>query len=84
MPSTPATPILRQAINEVPSLIDISELQQVLANALASFSPLTVLVGADSAREQARRVSNIKQTWVAAMAPIGAPGMMTTVCKCAG
>lgn len=81
MPPNPAKLVLRRAIDESSMLIDVSELRQVLSDALASFSPLAVLVGADSARAQAQNVSNIKQAWVAGMAPIGALGMMATVCK---
>ena len=57
------------------------DLQTLLAEAVASFSPLATLVGSDSARSLSQHVSNIKQACAASIAPIGALGMMATVCK---
>jgi hypothetical protein len=62
-------------------LVDSSNLQQILSDALLSFSPLATLVGADSARSLTQHVTNWKQSFVASMAPIGALGMMAAVCK---
>jgi hypothetical protein len=55
--------------------------QGVLADALLSFSPLATLVGAESARALANSVTNVGQTLVASIAPVGALGMMDTVAK---
>ncbi|TFK38960.1 hypothetical protein BDQ12DRAFT_722813 [Crucibulum laeve] len=62
-------------------LLDISDFQQIFSDALASFSPLATLVGSDSARSLTHHVSNVKQSCAASLAPIGALGMMATVCK---
>jgi len=63
------------------SFVGGKDLQQLLADAVASFSPLATLVGSASARSLTQHVSNTKQTYAASIAPIGALGMMATVCK---
>jgi hypothetical protein len=50
-------------------------------HALLSFSPLATLVGADSARSLTQYASNFKQSFAVSLAPVGALGMMATVCK---
>ncbi|KAL1699519.1 hypothetical protein EV121DRAFT_216059 [Schizophyllum commune] len=62
-------------------IISGDDFQQIFSDALTSFSPLATLVGADSARAFAHEVTNKKQTVFATLAPIGALGMMATVCK---
>jgi hypothetical protein len=62
-------------------LLSPNDVRLILSDALLSFSPLAVLVGADSARVLAHRVTNMKQSFVVALAPIGALGMMATACK---
>ncbi|KAM6495937.1 hypothetical protein JOM56_008643 [Amanita muscaria] len=62
-------------------LVNPNDLQQILVDALTSFSPLAALVGANSARALSNHTSNSKQVWAASLAPIGALGMMSTVCK---
>jgi len=62
-------------------LIGQQSLQTLLAEAVTSFSPLATLVGSDSARSLSQYVSNIKQSCAVSIAPIGALGMMATVCK---
>jgi hypothetical protein len=62
-------------------LIPRSDIKQILSDALLSFSPLATLVGAESAYALAHRVTNFKQSFVVSIAPIGALGMMATVCK---
>ncbi|KAL1740448.1 hypothetical protein HDZ31DRAFT_85425 [Schizophyllum fasciatum] len=62
-------------------VISSDDFRQIFSDALTSFSPLATLVGADSARAFAHEVTNKKQTVFATLAPIGALGMMATVCK---
>ncbi|THV00530.1 hypothetical protein K435DRAFT_837226 [Dendrothele bispora CBS 962.96] len=62
-------------------LLDASDLRDIFADALTSFSPLATLVGSDSARAFIHEVTNTKQILLANIAPIGALGMMATVCK---
>uniref|UniRef100_D8PRE3 BRCT domain-containing protein n=1 Tax=Schizophyllum commune (strain H4-8 / FGSC 9210) TaxID=578458 RepID=D8PRE3_SCHCM len=62
-------------------IISGDDFRQIFSDALTSFSPLATLVGADSARAFAHEVTNKKQTVFATLAPIGALGMMATVCK---
>lgn len=62
-------------------IISGDDFQEILSDALTSFSPLATLVGAESARAFAHEVTNKKQTVFATLAPIGALGMMATVCK---
>lgn len=62
-------------------LFSANDIKAVLSDALLSFSPLATLVGAESARALADRVTNIKQSFVASVAPVGALGMMATVAK---
>jgi hypothetical protein len=61
--------------------VGAEDLQEIFADALTSFSPLAALVGANSARALSNHVTNNKQTWATSLAPIGALGMMATVCK---
>lgn len=62
-------------------LVAWSDIVQSLSDALLSFSPLATLVGAESNRALAYRITNFKQSLVASLAPIGALGMMATACK---
>jgi hypothetical protein len=62
-------------------LLSANAIKAVLSDALLSFSPLATLVGADSARALADRVTNLKQSFAASVAPVGALGMMATVAK---
>ncbi|THV00529.1 hypothetical protein K435DRAFT_854615 [Dendrothele bispora CBS 962.96] len=62
-------------------LLNASDLRDIFADALTSFSPLATLVGANAARSSNHGVTNVKQTILANIAPIGALGMMATVCK---
>lgn len=66
---------------ESQQFLNNDDLQQILSDALASFSPLAALVGAESARSLSQHVTNMKQTFVASIAPIGALGMMASLVK---
>ena len=81
--SVPVTTV-PQIVSRTPSpigLIPGSNVKQILSDALLSFSPLATLVGAESNRALARRVTNFKQSLVVSLAPIGALSMMATACK---
>jgi hypothetical protein len=62
-------------------MTSISDLRDIIADALTSFSPLATLVGADSVRVFNRHVSNHLQCFVVSLAPIGALGLMSTIAK---
>jgi hypothetical protein len=62
-------------------LLSASDLRAILSDALLSFSPLATLVGMASACALAHRVTNLKQTIVVSLAPVGALGMMAVACK---
>lgn len=85
MPPFPSsTTIISRVITRATSsadLISSPNISGILSDALLSFSPLGTLVGADSARNLTHRVTNIKQSFIVSLAPIGALGMMATVCK---
>ncbi|THV01712.1 hypothetical protein K435DRAFT_556707, partial [Dendrothele bispora CBS 962.96] len=62
-------------------LLNASDLRDIFADALTFFSPLATLVGANAARSSNHGVTNVKQIILANIAPIGALGMMATICK---
>jgi hypothetical protein len=62
-------------------MTSLSDLRDIIADALTSFSPLATLVGADSVRVFNRHVSSHWQCFVSSLAPIGALGLMSTIAK---
>ena len=70
-----------EIFNRALSSFSSQDIEAVLSDALLSFSPLAILVGAESARALADSVTNVKQSFVACIAPVGALGMMATVVK---
>ena len=89
MPALPGEPYVSlttvpQIVSRTPTSIGLipgSDVKQILSDALLSFSPLATLVGAESNRALAHRVTNFKQSLVVSLAPIGALSMMATACK---
>jgi hypothetical protein len=88
MPALPKAEVLGSKAHEVfnralssSHQFSSQDIKAVLSDALLSFSPLTILVGAESARALADSVTNLKQSFVACIAPVGALGMMATVAK---
>jgi hypothetical protein len=86
LPGERSVPVITvpQIVSRTPSpigLIPGSNVKQILSDALLSFSPLATLVGAESNRALAHRVTNFKQSLVVSLAPIGALSMMATACK---
>ena len=74
----------RQVVSRASSstqLISASDLKQVFSDALLSFSPLAILVGNKSNRILTQNATNVKQSFVIALAPIGALGNMVLACK---
>jgi hypothetical protein len=63
------------------SVTSLSDLRDIIADALTSFSPLATLVGADSLRAFNRHVCSHFQCFVSSLAPIGALGLMSTIAK---
>jgi hypothetical protein len=59
----------------------LATLEQTLADALLSFSPLAALVGAESMRAFSRRVTGYGQIIAGSIAPVGALGLISTIVK---
>ncbi|KAF6754135.1 hypothetical protein DFP72DRAFT_900477 [Ephemerocybe angulata] len=57
-------------------------LQEAVAETFSTLVPLVPLAGGDATRALSNRVDNIKQLIAVSLCPIGALGVMSTVCKC--
>jgi hypothetical protein len=62
-------------------LLSASDLRAILSDVLLSFSPLATLVGMASACALAHHVTNLKQTIVVSLVPVGALPIMAVACK---
>jgi hypothetical protein len=83
MPSLPwqdlSSPEVSHALSTIP--FKLPDFQAVLSDALLSLSPLATLVGADGVRALMNRATNLKQSLLVSLAPIGALGMIATIIK---